>query len=322
MRSEAVQSEPTLSARPVAAVAPAPVAAPAELADVASRRRSPAMRVVGVLARDRAALLGFALFFAIVGAAVLAPVLAPYDPNAIQMRDRFQGPSSRHLLGTDELGRDLLSRLMYGARVSMSVGLVAVGLAASVGTLFGLVGAYFGGWLDTAVMRLMDGLLAFPAIILALAIITALGPSLLNAMIAIGIVSIPSFARIVRGSVLALKEREFVEAARACGAAHGYLMFRTVLPNCLSPLLVQLTVGFADAILTEAALAFLGLGVPPPTPSWGAMLDMGRRYLTQTVWYSTTAGAAVFLAVLSLNLVGDGLRDALDPRLQHRRAQV
>jgi ABC-type dipeptide/oligopeptide/nickel transport system permease subunit len=203
----------------------------------------------------------------------------------------------------------------------MSVGLVSVGIAATIGTFLGLVGAYFGGRLDTTIMRLMDGLLAFPAIVLALAIITALGPSLLNAMIAIGIVSIPSFARIVRGSVLAVKQREFVEAARACGAAHGYLMFRTVLPNCLTPLMVQITVGFADAILTEAALSFLGLGVPPPTPSWGAMLETGRRYLTQSGWYSATAGAAVFLAVLSLNLVGDGLRDAFDPQLQHRRGQ-
>src|SRR5262249_2808613 len=198
------------------------------------RGRSASRQAIGRLLRDPAGLLGCALFLVIVLAAILAPVIAPDDPKAIAMKLRFQGPSLSHPLGTDELARDLLSRLIYGARVSMSVGVVSVGLAASVGTMLGLVGAYFGGRLDTTVMRLMDGLLAFPAIVLALAIITALGPSLLNAMIAIGIVSIPTFARIVRASVLSIKEREFVEAARACGAAHVYLMFRTVLPNCLT----------------------------------------------------------------------------------------
>jgi ABC-type dipeptide/oligopeptide/nickel transport system permease subunit len=163
-------------------------------------------------------------------------------------------------------------------------------------------------------MRALDGVLAFPAIILALAIITALGPSAGNAMIAIGIVSIPTFARITRGNVLSLKEKEFVEASRASGATSPYLMLRVLLPNCVSPLLVQASVAFANAILTEAALSFLGLGVQPPTPSWGSMLDTGRKYLTQTPWYSLSAGAAIFLAVLSLNLLGDGLRDALDPR--------
>jgi peptide/nickel transport system permease protein len=299
-----------------------PPAARADLSRASRRGRSASRQAIGRLLRDPAALLGCVLFVLIVGVAILAPVIAPYDPKVIAMRLRFQGPSLSHPLGTDELGRDLLSRLIYGARVSMSVGVVSVGIAATVGTLLGLIGAYFGGRLDTTVMRLMDGLFAFPAIVLALAIITALGPSLLNAMIAIGIVSIPAFARIVRGSVLTVKEREFVEATRACGAAHSYLMFRTVLPNCLTPLLVQVTVGFADAILTEAALSFLGLGVPPPTPSWGAMLETGRRYLTQSGWYSASAGAAVFLAVLSLNLVGDGLRDAFDPQLQRRRGRV
>ncbi|HEY7033737.1 MAG TPA: ABC transporter permease [Thermomicrobiales bacterium] len=321
MKSDVARPARQLTA-PAALPIPSPSpAATAGLSRTQHRGRSASRQAMGRLLRDPAALFGCVLFLVIVLTAILAPVIAPYDPKAIAMKMRFQGPSLSHPLGTDELGRDLLSRLMYGARVSMSVGLVSVGIAATIGTFLGLVGAYFGGRLDTTIMRLMDGLLAFPAIVLALAIITALGPSLLNAMIAIGIVSIPSFARIVRGSVLAVKQREFVEAARACGAAHGYLMFRTVLPNCLTPLMVQITVGFADAILTEAALSFLGLGVPPPTPSWGAMLETGRRYLTQSGWYSATAGAAVFLAVLSLNLVGDGLRDAFDPQLQHRRGQ-
>jgi len=249
-------------------------------------------------------------------AAVFAPVVAPYDPLALHVQDRLQNPSLQYLLGTDELGRDILSRLIYGARTSLAVGAIALAIAASIGTVLGLLGGYVGGAADPVIMRVLDGLLAFPSIILALAIVTALGPGLGNAMLAIGIVTIPSFARIVRGSVLSLKEKEFVAAARASGATTRYLMQRVLLPNCLSPLLVLASVSFANAILTEAALSFLGLGVQPPTPSWGAMLDAGRKYLDQTGWYSFAAGAAIFLAVLSLNLVGDGLRDALDPRIQ------
>jgi peptide/nickel transport system permease protein len=186
--------------------------------------------------------------------------------------------------------------------------------------LLGLLGGFFGGAVDAVIMRVMDAVLAFPAVILALAIISALGPSPVNAMIAIGIVTIPSFARITRGSLLSLKEKEFVEASRSAGATSAHLMFRVLLPNTLSPILVQCSIAFANAILTEAALSFLGLGVQPPTPSWGSMLDFGRKYLTQTPWYSVSAGAAIFLAVLSLNLLGDGLRDALDPRLRRYSA--
>ena len=263
---------------------------------------------------DPPSALGVGLFLLIVAVALFAPTIAPYDPSAVHVRDRLQLPSSGYLLGTDELGRDLLSRIIFGSRISLLVGVIAVGIAATAGILLGLVSAFYGGIVDSLVMRALDGVLAFPAIILALAIITALGPSAGNAMIAIGIVSIPTFARITRGNVLSLKEKEFVEAARACGATSPYLMLRVLLPNCLSPLLVQASVGFANAILTEAALSFLGLGVQPPTPSWGSMLDTGRKYLTQTPWYSFSAGAAIFAAVLSLNLLGDGLRDALDPR--------
>jgi ABC-type dipeptide/oligopeptide/nickel transport system permease subunit len=268
------------------------------------------------LAHDPSALLGLGLFLCVVLLAVFADQVAPYDPAAVHMRDRLQLPSATYLVGTDELGRDLLSRLIYGARVSLAVGVIATGIAAGVGIVLGLASGIYGGKLDSVVMRALDGLLAFPAIILALAIISALGPSPGNAMIAIGVVSIPTFARITRGTVLALKEKEFVEAARACGATAPYLMLRVLLPNCLSPLLVQASIAFANAILTEAALSFLGLGVQPPTPSWGSMLDTGRKYLDQTPWYSFSAGAAIFLAVLSLNLVGDGLRDALDPRIR------
>jgi peptide/nickel transport system permease protein len=278
--------------------------------------RSPFLRSLVALRYDRAAMAGVLLLLGIVALAIFAPLIAPYDPTAVHVRDRLQLPSRTYLLGTDELGRDLLSRIIYGARVSLAVGAIAVGIAAAFGILLGLVGAYRGGAADSLIMRGMDGLLAFPAIILALAIMTALGPSLTNAMIAIGIVFVPHFARIARGSVLAQKEKEFVEAARASGATDSYVMFRVLLPNVLSPLLVLASVSFANAILTEAALSFLGLGIQPPAPSWGAMLDTGRKYLSQTPWYSFSAGAAIFLAVLSLNLLGDGLRDAFDPRLK------
>ena len=271
------------------------------------------------LVRDRAALAGVVLFVLVLAAAVLAPALAPYDPLAVRVSERLQLPSARHPLGTDELGRDVLSRIIFGARASLEVGGIAVGIAATVGTGLGLLAGYYGGFPAILIMRGVDGLLAFPAIILAMALIATLGPSLVNAAIAIGIVSIPSFARLAQASALSLREREFVEAARACGATDRYLLARVLLPNHLSPLLVQISVSFANAILTEAALSFLGLGVLPPTPSWGAMLDTGRKYLDQTPWYSVAAGGAILVAVLGLNLLGDGLRDALDPRLRGRR---
>jgi peptide/nickel transport system permease protein len=280
--------------------------------------RSPLRQAGGHLVRDRAAMLGLGLFVLMTAAALLAPIVSPFDPNAIHVRDRLQLPSATYWLGTDELGRDLFSRIVYGARASLAVGVISVGIAGTMGTVLGLIGGYYGGWADTTIMRGLDGLLAFPALILALAIMTVLGASLTNAMIAVGVVFIPYFARIVRGSVLALKSNEFVDAARASGASDAYVMLRVLLPNAVSPLLVQSSVSFANAILTEAALSFLGLGIKPPDPSWGAMLDTGRRYLDQTPWYSFSAGAAIFLAVLSLNLLGDGLRDALDPRLKRR----
>jgi peptide/nickel transport system permease protein len=285
-----------------------------------SGARSPWVNTLRALGRDPTAMLGGVLFLLIVFAAAGASQVAPYDPLQVHVRDRLQLPSTSYWLGTDELGRDLLSRIIYGARVSLAVGTVAVLIGGVAGVTLGLLGGYFGGSVDNVIMRCMDAVLAFPAIILALAIISALGPSPVNAMIAIGIVTIPSFARITRGSLLSLKEKEFVEASRASGATSRYLMFSVLLPNTVSPVLVQCSIAFANAILTEAALSFLGLGVQPPTPSWGSMLDFGRKYLTQTPWYSVSAGAAIFVAVLSLNLLGDGLRDALDPRLRRASA--
>jgi ABC-type dipeptide/oligopeptide/nickel transport system permease subunit len=293
---------------------PANAPLPAGLVGPGRPSATPLRRAARSILRDPSSVVGVLLFMLILVVALFAPTIAPYDPSAVHVRDRLQLPSSGYLLGTDELGRDLLSRIIFGARISLMVGVIAVGIAATAGILLGLASAFYGGLVDSLAMRALDGVLAFPAIILALAIITAVGPSAGNAMIAIGIVSIPTFARITRGNVLSLKEKEFVEASRASGATSPYLMLRVLLPNCVSPLLVQASVAFANAILTEAALSFLGLGVQPPTPSWGSMLDTGRKYLTQTPWYSFSAGAAIFLAVLSLNLLGDGLRDALDPR--------
>lgn len=277
------------------------------------------MSRLAALARDRAALTGAVLFAVVLAAAVFAPRMAPYDPLAIKVSENLQLPSARHLLGTDEIGRDVLSRIIYGARASLGVGVIAVAIAATVGTALGLFAGYYGGFPGTLIMRAVDGLLAFPAIILAMALIATLGPSLVNASIAIGIVFVPAFARLAQASALSLKEREYVEAARACGATDRYVLARVLLPNHLSPLLVQISVSFANAILTEAALSFLGLGVLPPTPSWGAMLDTGRKYLDQTPWYSVASGGAILVAVLGLNLLGDGLRDLFDPRLRGRR---
>jgi len=276
-------------------------------------------RLFRLARRDRGALVGATLCTVLIVAAIGADVLSPRNPLAVSIPDRFQPPSLRFPLGTDELGRDLLSRILHGTRSSLAVGAIAVAVAATAGTSLGLAAGFYGRAVGGFIMRGIDGLLAFPALILALALTAMLGPSLLNAAIAIGIVSIPSFARLAQASALAIKEREFTDAARASGAGDVYVIFRVILPNHLSPLMVQGSVSFANAILTEAALSFLGLGVQPPAPSWGAMLDTGRKYLDQTAWYSVSAGAAIFVAVLGLNLLGDGLRDALDPRLRPSR---
>jgi peptide/nickel transport system permease protein len=268
------------------------------------------------LMRQKASLLGFILCCAIVISAAFAPLLAPYDPYEIDPTVILQPPSRAHVLGTDELGRDVLSRLIYGARVSILVSTVAVSIALVIGVSLGMLSGYFGGRLESVTMRVMDAFAAFPAILLALAILSVLGPGIRNAMIAIGVVYIPAFARIMRGSVLWVKQTEYVEAARAIGAGNLYIMWRAIFPNCVSPLIVHASLAFASAIIVEAGLSFLGLGTQPPTPSWGAMLNEGRQYAIQNVWYSISAGVAIFLAVLGLNLLGDGLRDVLDPRFQ------
>jgi peptide/nickel transport system permease protein len=268
------------------------------------------------LRRNRAATVGAGIVVVFVGLAILAPLLVPYNPFQGNLNDRLQSFSSAHWLGTDELGRDLFSRILYGARISLQIQLVAVCLSLVIGVTLGAVGAYWGGQVDNLIMRCMDVLLAFPSIFLALAIIAALGTGLFNLMLAAGISTVPAFARIVRGSILQLKEREFVEAALALGSRGGRILFRHLLPNSLAPIIVQATLRMATVLLTAAGLSFLGLGVQPPTPEWGAMLSNARSYLIVAPRVATIPGLAIMVVVVGFNLFGDGLRDTLDPRLR------
>jgi peptide/nickel transport system permease protein len=281
------------------------VATGGELADLWRRLR-----------RNRAAVVGAGVVLIFVFLAVLAPVLVPYNPIQGILDDRLQAFSASHWLGTDELGRDLLSRILYGARISLQIQIVAVVLALIVGVVLGSLSGYLGGYVDTLIMRCMDILLAFPGIFLALGIIAALGPGLMNLMFAAGISSIPQFARIVRASILSLKEREFVEAALALGSGSNRVMFRHLLPNCMAPIIVQSTLRMATVLLTASGLSFLGLGVQPPTPEWGAMLSNARSYLIVAPHVATIPGLAIMVVVVGFNLFGDGLRDTLDPRLR------
>jgi peptide/nickel transport system permease protein len=264
--------------------------------------------------RNRAALVGLALVLVLAAVALLAPVLAPYAPDAQNLRARLRPPSGEHWFGTDEFGRDILSRVLFGARVSLLTGLVPVLVAALIGSALGLVAGFYRGRLDAVLMRVMDVLLAFPSLLLALAVVGTLGPGLENAVIAVAIVGIPSYARIVRSVVIAAREEDFVTAAKALGARDPRLLLKHVLPSALGALSVQATLGIGFAILSMAGLSFLGLGVQPPTADWGEMLARGRRYLPGSPWLLLYPGAAISLTVLAFNLLGDGLRDALDPR--------
>lgn len=275
-------------------------------------------RLLRRLVKQKTALLGLVICLVLGFSAVFAPYITPYDPMKINMRERLQTPSAAHWFGTDELGRDVLTRLIFGARISLTVGAISILVALSVGVPLGVISAFYGGFVDTWIMRTMDALAAFPAILLALAIVSVLGPNIRNAMIAIGIVYLPAFSRMARASVLSVQENDFVEAGRAAGATDARLMLRTILPNAFAPILVLASLGFANAIIIESGLSFLGLGAQAPSPSWGLMLNQGRQFMTQTVWYSVSAGLAIFISVLGLNLVGDGLRDVLDPRLRGR----
>jgi peptide/nickel transport system permease protein len=269
------------------------------------------------LRRHRLGMFGATIVVILIFTAIFGPYLAPYDPNEIDFSVRFSGPTLAHPLGTDDFGRDTLSRIMHGARVSLQVGIIAVSIAATAGTLLGLVAGYAGRVTDEVIMRAMDILFAFPAILLAIAILAALGRGITNAMIAIGIVYIPIFARIARGAVLSVRGEEFVESARAIGARDTRILFRHIFPNSLAPLIVEVSLSLAFAILAEAALSFFGLGTQPPDPSWGRMLSEGRAYFRQSAWMGIFPGLAIMLTVMGFNFLGDGLRDALDPRLKN-----
>ncbi len=266
--------------------------------------------------RNAPLLIGAALVLLVLVAAVFAPQIATANPNHQTLSQRLRPPGDEgHLLGTDKVGRDVFSRIVYGSRVSLLVGVVAVSIAAGLGILFGLVAGYAGGWMDLVIGRVIDVVMAFPTILLALAVVAALGPSLMNSIIAIGVASMPRFARVVRGLALSVREREYVTAAAALGGSHLRLVLRHVFPNLVSPLIVLASLGIATAILVEASLSFLGLGVAPPTPTWGSMITDGKQYMDSAPWISGFSGLAIMLAVLGFNLLGDGLRDLLDTRL-------
>jgi peptide/nickel transport system permease protein len=268
------------------------------------------------LRRNRAALAGGVVLLLLLLVAVFAAAVAPADPILVRPEQRLLPPSRTHPFGTDELGRDVLSRVIYGARISLTVGLISVGVALLGGVSLGLLSGYLGGWVDSLVMRLIDVLLAFPGILLAIVIAGTLGPGLRNVMIAVGIFSVPTYARVVRATTLAVKEQEYVEAMRALGASDARIVLRHVLPNVVAPIIVLSTLGVATAILSAAGLSFVGLGAQPPTPEWGAMLSHARPYLRNEWWMATFPGLAIMVTVLAVNLLGDGLRDALDPRLR------
>jgi len=260
---------------------------------------------------------GAAIVLVCIALAVLAPFVAPYDPKAVKVDEALQPPNPQHWFGTDDLGRDMLSRVIWGARISLSVGLISVSIGLLVGTSLGLAAGYLGGKFDLFVMRGIDALLAFPALILAIGITSALGPQIQNAMIAIGIVAIPAYARLTRGQVLAVRAREFIVAARTIGASPLRIVVRHIFPNVMNALIVQATLSTAFAILAEAALSFLGLGPQPPYPSWGQDINYSQRYLPNLKWWmSVGPGVAIFTAVFAFNFLGDALRDALDPRLR------
>ncbi|MCX8024154.1 MAG: ABC transporter permease [Thermanaerothrix sp.] len=283
----------------------------------ALRERRLSERVFFRLLRHRLALVGIILTAIIVIMAIFAEVIAPYDPLEIRLKERLQPPSAAHIMGTDHLGRDIFSRVVYGARISLQVGVVSVALGTIVGLFVGMAAGYLGRSVDTVLMSIMDAIYAFPAILLALALVAAFGQGLVTVMTAIAIVRIPIFARTVRSSILAEKEKEYVEAARCIGQREWLILFRHILPNILAPLIVVTTTYFAAAIVVEASLSFLGLGVPPPAASWGVMLNDGRKYMEQAPYVVVYPGLAISLAVLGFNLLGDGLRDVLDPRLRN-----
>ena len=273
-------------------------------------------------AHNKGAVIGLVFFVALVIVALAAPILAPYLPNeqnrsVLLLPPFFQeGGTTQYLLGTDAVGRDILSRLIYGSRFSLFIGVVVVSVSVISGVLIGLIAGYFGSWIDTVIMRIMDIILAFPSLLLALVLVAVLGPGLVNAMIAIALVNQPHFVRLTRAAVMNERNKDYVIGSKVAGAGRLRLMFLTILPNCLAPLIVQATLAFSAAILDAAALGFLGMGAQPPTPEWGTMLAESREFIQRAWWVVTFPGLAILVTVLAINLMGDGLRDALDPKLK------
>lgn len=272
-----------------------------------------------LLLRNRLAVVGGLFILAMVAMALLAPWLAPYDPVAINLKDRLMAPCWAHWFGTDEMGRDILSRVMYGAQVSLAIGLVVIGIAGGFGTLVGASSGYLGGRFDSIVMRMMDVILSFPSLVLAMALAAALGPSLRNAILAVAFVQIPKFARMARSEALGIREKLYIKAARVSGFRAPWIIAHHVIPNCLASIMVLATLTLGDTILVAASLSFIGLGAQPPTPEWGAMISTGRKFLLDQWWYATFPGIFIVLTVIGFNIFGDALRDVLDPRVRGQR---
>ena len=280
------------------------------------RRNSQFWLTLGRLKRNHLAMVGLVIIVVMIILALLAPYISPYPYEAADFKNRYATPSAEHWFGTDELGRDIFSRLLYGSRYSLRIGLISVAISAIGGIFFGALAGYFGGAVDNIIMRLLDVLQAMPGIVLAIAISAALGPGLTNSVIALSISSIPAYARMTRASILNVRKMEYLEAATSINCSNARIIWKHVLPNALSPLIVQATMGIAGAIMGAAMLSFIGLGVQPPTPEWGAMLSAGRNYLRDYPHLCIFPGVMIMMAVLSLNMLGDGLRDALDPKLK------
>lgn len=284
--------------------------------NISKKQRSMFGEVMSRLVRNKKAMLGVTLLIVVITACILAPIIAPYDYDAQNVSIKFTQPNSEYIMGTDNLGRDIFSRLLYGGRITLLVGFVATGISAIFGIVLGAIAGYYGGRTDNMIMRILDIFMAMPQLLLAIAISTVMGPGIKSALIAVGVSATPGFARMVRGPILSIKDQEFVEAARAIDAKDSRIIFKHILPNVLSPIIVQSTLGVATSIIAAASLSFLGLGVQPPYPEWGAMLSSARIYIVDYGYMVTFPGLAIALVVIALNLFGDGLRDALDPRLK------
>lgn len=288
----------------------------AESAALAQHQESLTGAAIRAFLRHRSGMLGLLLVVVMLALSLAAPWIAPHDPLTMTTADRFAPPSAQYPMGADEFGRDIFSRLLYGGRVAFLVGSFSIALATVIGVALGAVSGYVQGWFDAISMRILDAILAFPAILLAIVILAVLGPGMLNAMLAVAIVNVPAFARLARANVLVEKNKDYVTAGLAVGASSARILFRSILPNILATIIVRITVAFAGAVLLESSLSFLGLGVPLPAPSWGSMLSIGRTYMNYAPWYSIAPGLAIMFLVLGVYLLGDGLRDVLDPRRQ------